>query len=56
MNFLSHLHLFFQLGFFQTPPPIFETMSQNMQFFFVDGVPKEMRQAHLEMQLLRQDL
>ena len=34
INIWSQLNLFFELGFFQTPPPLFEQMSENMQFFF----------------------
>ena len=34
INIWSQLNLFFKLGFFQTPPPLFEQMSENLQFFF----------------------
>merc|ERR1711940_28654 len=34
LKFMSQLIFFSKLGFAGTPPPVFETMSQNMQFFF----------------------
>ncbi len=37
---MSQLNFFSKLGFAGPPPPVFETMSQNMQFFFLAGFPK----------------
>ena len=38
---MSQLIFFSKLGFAGTPPPVFETMSQNMQFFFWPASLKE---------------
>ena len=37
---MSQLNFIFQLGLAWPLPPVIETLSQNMQFFFFGGFPK----------------